>query len=318
MKVYRRANHWWFAGTVNGQHVRYSLGKDIKTEAEARAWLANFEKTEKGLELRQAIKDYLLAGRTRLAQTTILRYKDTLKAFENYFGVTRRVDQITGKEINEWVATRLQQGLSPETVNMDIRHLKAFLNRLVDWELLAKLPKIEKVKAPKRLPRHLTVEQVQAIIDAEVKEPFKRIYKFMAWTGVRRAEAVNLRWEDISLGDVSQALITGKGDRQRVIPLVPPAVEALGAPEKAGVVFAVFSVDYVTHRFVKAAKAAGVKARLHDLRHTCLTWLVAHGVPLKLVQDIAGHSDIKTTLNYAKTFAGGAYDTLVRAFRFAE
>jgi integrase len=113
-------------------------------------------------------------------------------------------------------------------------------------------------------------------------------------------------------------LITGKGDRQRVIPLVPPAVEALGAPEKTGPVFAVFSADYLPHRFVKAAKAAGVKARLHDLRHTCLTWLVAHGIPLKLVQEIAGHSDIKTTLNYAKTFAGGAYETLVKAFKFTD
>lgn len=120
----------------------------------------------------------------------------------------------------------------------------------------------------------------------------------------------------MTLGEQPQALITGRGDRQRVIPLVPPVVEAMGEPKVAGPVFSVVKADYVTHRFIKAAKKAGVKARLHDLRHTCLTWLVARGLPLKLVQDIAGHTDIKTTLNYAKTFAGGAYQAIVKAFNF--
>jgi integrase len=72
----------------------------------------------------------------------------------------------------------------------------------------------------------------------------------------------------------------------------------------------------VTHHFHKVAQAAGVKAKLHDLRHTGLTWMVARGVPLKLVQDIAGHTSINTTMGYAKTFAGGAYDVLMKAFSF--
>ncbi|UQZ90564.1 hypothetical protein C4J81_15660 [Deltaproteobacteria bacterium Smac51] len=54
----------------------------------------------------------------------------------------------------------------------------------------------------------------------------------------------------------------------------------------------------------------------YKTRHTGLTWMIAHGAPVKLVQEIAGHVDIKTTLGYAKTFAGGAYDTLARAFKF--
>lgn len=316
MKVYKRGKYWGVEYSQDGQRIRKSLGSDIKTEQQALAWLAEFEKKEKALELRQAIKDYLLAGQTRLAQTTIRRYRDTLDVFENHFGVHCRVDRITSKDISAWAALRLNQGLSAESVNIDLRHIKAFLNRLVDWELIEKCPKIEMVKAPKRLPRHLNESQVQAILDAEPRDQFRRIYTFMVWTGARRSEVVDLCWEDVALGEFPQATITGKGDRQRVIPLMPPAVEAMGPHQTSGPVFNVGKADYVTHRFIKASRAAGITARLHDLRHTCLTWMVAKGLPLKLVQDIAGHSDIKTTLNYAKTFAGGSYQTLMKAFKF--
>ena len=77
-----------------------------------------------------------------------------------------------------------------------------------------------------------------------------------------------------------------------------------------GPVFEVGGEIYVTHRFRAMARAAGIEAKLHDLRHTGLSWMVAHGVPVKLVQDIAGHTSIATTMIYAKTFAGGAYEVL--------
>ena len=72
-----------------------------------------------------------------------------------------------------------------------------------------------------------------------------------------------------------QARFTGKGDKQRVVPLLPPAVETLGSPGN-GLVFPLGHKDYLSHRFLKTARSAGLNAKLHDLRHTAFTWMVAH------------------------------------------
>jgi len=316
MRIYKRGNIWWRDYYQDGQRFREALPKSISSKDQAQAWIDELEKREKSLELRHAINEYLTFSRTRLASSSLTRYRFTLSSFENHFGLNRRVDGITGKDINAWASMRLQKGLSPETVNIDLRHIKAFFRRLAEWEMILKPPRIEMVKAPKRLPRHLSDEQVQAILSAEPSEKFRLLFTFLWWTGVRRAEAVNLTWEDITIGDHPQARIIGKGDRQRVIPLLPPAVDAMGEIKASGPVFTVGSAAYVTQRFNHAAKRAGVRARLHDLRHTCLTNLVGRKLPLKLVQDIAGHSDIKTTLNYAKTFIGDAYGSMAKAFGF--
>ncbi len=118
------------------------------------------------------------------------------------------------------------------------------------------------------------------------------------------------------MGDCPQAVIIGKGDRQRAIPLMPPAVEALGKPQASGLVFPFGSLYYLSHRFRKAARAAGVPAHLHMLRHTACTMMVQHGAPLSLVRDVAGHSDIKTAMGYAKVYTGAAHKVLSSVFGF--
>ena len=54
--------------------------------------------------------------------------------------------------------------------------------------------------------------------------------------------------------------------------------------------------------------------RLHDLRHTCFTYLVSKGVNLKVVQAIAGHSDIRVTMGYAQGLVADLYDEMAKVF----
>lgn len=265
--------------------------------------------------LDEFISDYLHGIGPHVSSLTVESYSKSLRKFSEFMGGTVAIDSISRRDIAEFAAHRLRAGLKPETVNLDLRQIRAALNKAVRWEYISKAPLVEMVKAPKRLPRHLTVEQMQSILDAETNSDFRRLWTFLVWTGCRRGEALGLKWEDVELGERPQALVTGKGDRQRVVPLLPPAVAALGEPG-AGLVFPPWSKLSVSQHFRRLVRRLGIRARVHDLRHTCLTWLVARGVPLKLVQDMAGHASIDTTMLYAKVYSGESYDTLLKAFGF--
>ena len=267
------------------------------------------------ITLDEFIYDYLHGIEPHVSPLTIETYGKSLRKFSEFVGGTVSLDSIGRRDISSFAAHRLKAGLRPETVNLDLRHIRAAFNKAVRWEYLSKAPLVEMVKAAKRLPRHLTAEQMQSILDAETEPNFKRLWTFLVWTGCRRGEALGLRWEDVELGERPQALVTGKGDRQRMVPLLPPAVAALGQPG-AGPVFPSWSPFSVSQHFRRLVRRLGIRAKVHDLRHTCLTWLVAKGVPLKLVQDMAGHSSIDTTMLYARVYSGESYDTLAKAFGF--
>jgi integrase len=245
------------------------------------------------------------------------RYKRSLDAFIKYLGEDTDMASITPRKIMAFACARLDQGVRPESVNLDLRHIKAALNRAFRWEVIPKKIYVEMVKTPKRLPRHLTDQEVGQLLDTE-KEPLRRrLWEFLLWTGLRRAEALGLRWEQVFYDDPPRIVVIGKGDRQRIVALLPPAVTALGAHQGTGQVFHYQTGSYLSRLFKDTARRACLgDCHLHDLRHTALTRMVSRGLPLKLVQDYAGHSAIATTMNYAKSFQGDTYRLMREAFGF--
>ena len=311
MRVFLRGNRWYYEVIENGKKIKRSLGPGVINE------MAAMVKAEERitLTLGEYIEDYLKGIAAHMAKLTILTYRKSLYMFADYVGWKAALDEIGARQIATFAAVRLQKGIKPETVNLDLRHIRAALNKAERWELIEKAPRIDLVKTAKRLPRHLSAEQIEMILEAETEPDFRRLWEFLVWTGCRRGEALGLRWEDVELGDRPQALVNGKGDRQRMVPLLPPAVSALGSPGE-GPVFPAWAPLSVSQHFRRLVRRLGITARVHDLRHTCFTWLVAKGVPLKLVQDIAGHASINTTMLYARVYSGDAYETLVKALGF--
>lgn len=130
-------------------------------------------------------------------------------------------------------------------------------------------------------------------------------------TGMRIGDLVNLQWQDIELDTGRTHIKQGKGKKDRVI-FIRPAVlsEMVEMSRKmgrkpAGLVFTTLQgkpikTAYLRRMIADKAKKAGIKKRVHFhlLRHTYLTRLYARTKDIRLVQQIAGHSDISTTQIY--------------------
>ncbi|SFS13279.1 integrase/recombinase XerD [Granulicella pectinivorans] len=131
--------------------------------------------------------------------------------------------------------------------------------------------------------------------------------------GLRVGEICALRVEDLAL-DMARAMVRGKGDKERIVPLGRSAVEALeryiqlGRPSLLGA-GAVQRALFVSVRgkaltrqwvweMVRGMSGTGRKASPHMLRHSCATHMVEHGADLRSVQTLLGHADIATTQVY--------------------
>jgi len=127
--------------------------------------------------------------------------------------------------------------------------------------------------------------------------------------GVRVSELVNLRAEDIVLSS-GCALVRGKGDKERIVPLGRSAVLALekyihqGRPLLAKrpnetALFLTAQGSPLTRQWVwRRVKQSSSTASPHKFRHSCATHMVEHGADLRTVQTVLGHADIATTQVY--------------------
>ena len=94
-------------------------------------------------------------------------------------------------------------------------------------------------------------------------------------------------------------LVTGKGDRDRYVPILPSAREAMGEEKDIGPIFPQWHVDTYTHRFQKIAAACNIIGiSFHKLRHSSATAMLENDIGIKIVKEILGHADLATTEIY--------------------
>ncbi|KJG37173.1 site-specific tyrosine recombinase XerD [Photobacterium angustum] len=176
-------------------------------------------------------------------------------------------------------------------------------------------------KLPKRLPKDLSEAQVDALLEApDVNDPIelrdKAMLELLYATGLRVTELVTLTMENISLRQ-GVVRITGKGDKERLVPMGENAVDWIeqfietGRPQLLGekssdVLFPSRRARQMTrqtfwHRIKHYAVLAGIDADTlspHVMRHAFATHLLNYGADLRVVQMLLGHSDLSTTQIY--------------------
>lgn len=215
--------------------------------------------------------------------------------------------------------------------------LNAALNAAVDEGLIAINP-ATRAKAPR--PQRREVGELHTWTDAELRtflaatsaDRLALLWRLLAATGMRRGEALGLKWSDLDLGaarvSIQRARVTvgyevreqppKTAQSRRAVPLDAGTVAALRAWKKqqtaerlewgpawvgTGWVFTredgePLHPDRVTKLFGEAVAGAKVpRIRLHDLRHTCATLALAAGLHPKVVQERLGHATISQTLD---------------------
>jgi integrase/recombinase XerD len=203
---------------------------------------------------------------------------------------------------------------------------------LYRWLLLDKRIKhdptvnLESLSTWKVLPKSLAESEVNSMMErAAVAADHpqagstslrdRAILELLYAGGLRVSELTHLRVEDLSL-DEGRIRLLGKGDKERVVPLGAPSIQALEAYLKNGRHKAT-SKDAATRLFLSErgqplsrqwiwhlVKASDANASPHKLRHSCATHMVEHGADLRSVQILLGHADIATTQVYTHVALG--------------
>jgi len=266
------------------------LGKLIQLEAETNITLHDF-KTE------------YIADREKnpeLSANTIRMDELSLRLLSDVIGKNRPLKLIRKKEIGDFQAACTGRGVKKNSITSYLRHIKAALTEAKTLGYLKDLPEL-KLSSYKTIPRYILPADIEKILKKaqKARPEFYPYIMFCLWTGARRSEIINVSWQDIVLsGKDPRAKLTGKGDKTRTVPLLPKLLKILKPMKKdTGKIFAIHK-DTATHWFHEIATTCGLDARLHDLRHTAATYMVASGIPIPIVQETLGHEDISTTMIY--------------------
>jgi integrase len=224
-------------------------------------------------------------------------------------------------------------GLSPRSVRLAHQVLRPALQHAADLGLIAVNPAASRLVLPRIVRREMTVwspEDTRRFLDATAEDRLGALWRLILTTGLRRGEALGLRWADVDLRAgsawVSQNLVVVKGKVQistpkgepRRVSLASGTVAALRAHRArqrreqllcgpgwtdSGQIFTTaigtrLDPNNVYDEFRDACRKAGVPViRLHDGRHTAATLALQGGAHPKLVQEMLGHASIEMTLD---------------------
>ena len=298
------------------QYARKSTG--LSDEREAKRFMKAFETELLHRKIHQIKKedvitvgdyrDEFLKTKKHLSKDTYRMYRMSLEFFIDSLDKKDKkpIRNISKTDFMTFSSILLSKGVMRESINSYLRHIRTYINAARDDDHIKKRIKIPFLKTGKPLPKTLTPEEIRLITDYASKNypDMARIIKMALYTGLRRKEILSIRFQDIykpSKDSMPVVRITGKGEKDRIVPLVPVAMDAIGDIKDIGPVFRQYHKDTVSHYFKAIVRTVGIdKAKFRFLRHSAATQMIVTGIPLEIIQKILGHSDISTTLIYAQ------------------
>lgn len=284
---------------------------------------------------------YLTVEKGR-SQNTLSAYRLDLGRYVQHLGSTP-VAKASGSQVREFAEFLHTRGLARASVNRSMAAVRGLHRYLFSEGVAPHDPTADMApaKLPKGLPKALREDEITALLEAvQGDDAFslrdRALLELLYGTGMRISECVGLGLDDLDL-DAALLRVTGKGNKQRLVPLGRLADVALrdwlapgGRSELAPETWRVRDDQvavFLNHRGGRISRqgiwgvvrkhglTAGISDRLtpHVLRHSCATHMLDHGADIRTVQEMLGHSSISTTQLYTKV----STDLLVRAYTSA-
>ena len=267
------------------------------------------------------------------AKNTLMAYARDLRDFTDWVKYQNlSLDNLMQPDIESYLVQCDAQGLAQATRARRLSAIRQLYRFAFEERLRADNPAI-RIKGPgkaQRLPKTLTEDEVGRLLEVAPQHGRTAtercrnacLMALLYATGMRVSELVSLPLA-AARGDPQMLLVRGKGGKERMVPLSPPARAALvdwlalrdaeeAARRSKGLAPSPFlfasggTAGYLTrHRFYNLIKEFAVKAHVdpekvtpHTLRHAFATHLLANGADLRVIQTLLGHADIATTEIY--------------------
>lgn len=244
----------------------------------------------------------------RYSGHTVRVYTSYFRDFQQHFK-GRDIGTITSGEINDYLLYLIhEKNISSCQQNQRINAIKFYYEKVLGQE--RRCYKVNRAKREKTLPDVLSKEEIKQILDVTAKDlRFFCVFSILYSAGLRISELLNLKPGDISESRFMIRVRQGKGRKDRYTLLSKPLMKKLAEYNRLyrpKVWFferrpgEPFTESIISKRLKAAALEAGITKRIypHLLRHSFATHLLEQGTDIKIVKELMGHNNIKTTERY--------------------
>ena len=272
------------------------------------------------VDVSRELYDYInyLSLERQLSVNTIDGYKRDLNDFYKF--TNKSYKNITKNDIVQYIAY-LNKKVGVKTINRHIVSIKNYFKYLEKNSFIKNNPCVDitGLKTPKKMPRVLSVEDINKLLDIELKDAYsyrnKAMLELMYSSGLRVSELLNLSISNIDF-DMNLVRIFGKGSKERIVPMSTIATDCLfdyinlfrNTLVKSEVTDLVFlnsrGKRLSRQGFFKILKEIALEKGInkdispHTLRHSFATHLLNNGADLRSIQTMLGHENIETTQIY--------------------
>ena len=259
-----------------------------------------------------------------MSVNTVIGYRNDLTQFVAMPGFTPEMDvsSVTTEMIRSCIGVFSRKKKSTASINRFLSSVKSLFAYCKKFDYIQINPAngIKSVKSPKLLPRFMTMAELNELCDAPKKKEIlwqsrdKALFEMMYSSGCRVSEIAGLELSDLS-SDFSSAMVTGKGNKDRLVFFEEDARNALreyladrkkrvcDLSEKhvfinqEGYPLTARGIRYILDRY-SGAEGTNRHVSPHAFRHTFATAMITNGADVRLVQEMLGHASISTTQRY--------------------
>ena len=297
---------------------------------------ADFDEVESDILFCDYLMKWLENTRGKIEQSTWDGYSQLINRHIYPYFKTKgiKLTEISARDISVYYTIKINEGLSPNTVKRHHSNIRKCLQCAYLEDMIPTNP-ADKAQKPKSEPYNAHFydsEQIKELLKASEGIDIEPVIVLCVYYGLRRSEVIGLKWEAVNFKDKTIKIYntitkmykfcekerTKNASSNRTLPLIP-AVETYlkNLKEKQNENRMLFGNCYTESDYI-CVKADGTliqpdeasakfkslikrnkmpNIRLHDLRHSCASMLIAQGVDIKVIQEWLGHSSISTTGN---------------------